>query len=281
MFILDRSRSATRFRNLIESLFGRTKELWALLRHQIPLGIIPVFEKVLRILRAIENAYYAPLRQDSEMDASDIDVFTTHRSDASNQVQELLKQPGFTAKYKTIKEDALLSRHVPGDLTLDSIRAWNGGPYALRLAQHYINQCGGKLKFAFARHHDQVVVRAKGFRSRFKRTATRTVYFIFSGMTNATLAYCTCKSGARTIGSCSHSVSALVYLAHLRANTAWNPDTDHPRAEKKLEGILDISDFSLQRSREKKAQKERESALAAELARADLPEGEGDKSDEE
>ena len=57
----NNSRLVTRFRNVVERVFGRLKSRWKIIDDVIPSGLWPKFHQLLRLLAAIENAFSPPL----------------------------------------------------------------------------------------------------------------------------------------------------------------------------------------------------------------------------
>jgi hypothetical protein len=199
----------------MESVYGRIKMIWRLLRNVIPSNLLPHLKSILRIIAAVLNAFFPPLRKPTEFDSTDLQVFQRGRTDLVNAVQVLVNSNTFKAKDK-IKIDqnnfSLVLNALPGDLSKKNIRIWNGGPYGLRLAPHYLDQINGDLKFSkFNIKNDSPIFQVKGFISRFKTGKKRLVYLQFFANTFSTRTFCLCKAGARTIGGCCHIIAALYY----------------------------------------------------------------------
>src|SRR4051794_16218859 len=100
----------------------------------------------------------------------------------------------------------------------------NVGPYGLKLAESYLENTK-KINYAKYIHEGKIVIRAKGLESRFQNKK-HTCYFLFqiNNEMDSVIAYCSCKNGARTIGSCCHAYAILMNIFFTR-----NPHVRHPR----------------------------------------------------
>lgn len=183
---------------------------------RLPSKLIPTFRSFYRILLAVDNAFSAPLFAPKLTDTSDLALFTQRGADASNVVQDLLNSK--KVSFLSLKSNEEVLDAAPSDLTPTSLREWNGGPYAIRLAPFYVEHVKGNLKFLKARVGDQTIYKVRGFRSRFSKTQARTVWVIFASVMRATRCYC----GTRTIGGCSHAVALLWYILQERGQVKMN-----------------------------------------------------------
>ena len=78
----------------------------------------------------------------------------------------------------------------------------------------------GNYLFEFFDYHDEVIegeflIRVK-IRSRFTFTTIHNTWIQYSKNPNKPIThwYCTCRAGARVLGTCSHTVSVLWYLGY-------------------------------------------------------------------
>ena len=148
---------------------------------------------------------------------------------------------------KTTFED--VKQKIP-TLTLEQLQKWSIGPYALTLAEPYLAHAK-ELKIWQLKGQD--IFKVKGMISRFatsdKKEAKK--YTIVVKIPNSSevekiLSYCTCKSGARTMGGCAHSCAILYYLS----NHNDIEDPDQPNTAKKrvsASGVIDLKDYKQQK----------------------------------
>jgi hypothetical protein len=204
------SRRVTRVRNMNERGFGRLTKCWGILRHRLPTGLMASFSDIYRLLLSIDNAFCAPLWKDAVYDENDLRRIRDRCSMTSNPICELLK-----SKARSFSKCGLglVLQWAPSDLNEENLRKWNCGPYALHLAPSYIeNISEAGLSFSCAVLGQQKFIKVTGFRSRFSKTKSRTVWALLNSCLMATMVYCTCKCGTRTVGSCSHGIALLYYL---------------------------------------------------------------------
>ena len=97
----------------------------------------------------------------------------------------------------------------------DIIR-WNIGSYALTLSEQYDNTMK-YLSICIHKKENITIMRLKGFKSRF----TSKMHIVYCKVSdcrtlNSLRCYCTCKSGARTLGGCSHAVATMIMMMKLQ-----------------------------------------------------------------
>lgn len=232
-----RSRLATRVRNLNERGFGRLTSVWGLLVRKLPVHLIPKFQSLLRLLLATDNAFFKRLWNDSELDDSDLKVFKERASMTQNPVYDLVNVPNNRPKFTLVDDISKVLQDMPSDLSLKTIRKFNCGPYALRLAPQYLAH-SKELKVYKSNHHGQILFKITGMISRFSKTKTRTVYLTPSTSTLGIIIYCSCKCGTRTVGSCSHGITCIYFFLMKRDSISL------PSPGKLFRNVHDISEFS-------------------------------------
>ncbi|CAF1108216.1 unnamed protein product [Rotaria sordida] len=140
------TRKITKLRNCIERGFARLKQ-WKIINATIDTNLISKLGSLLRILGAIDNKYFEPLKQFDEI----IDL-------------------------------------IP-KLTLNTIRNYGLGEYALKLAIPYLQHASSlSIKTHKSKQYSSVI-KIEDLNS-----------------------YCSCKSGARTVGTCAHVIAALYWF---------------------------------------------------------------------
>lgn len=224
--------------------FGRLTKRWGILCRRLPTSLIPKFASFYRIILAVDNAYAKPLWPVNEDDRSDLHLFASRSAEATNIVQDLVRSGDL--HFTQLEEDTFVGA-APSDLNLKSLRRWNGGPFAIKLAPQYIAHARSTLKYYHAKKNEQDIYKITGWRSRFSKTKGRTVWIIFGGSIDATRCYCNCKCGTRTVGSCAHGVASMWLVLCLRKLVE-----DSSTSASNFSNVLDITDFAVKRRREKK-----------------------------
>ena len=234
----------TRIRNLNERGFGRLTSTWGILRRVLDADLVRLFRPLYRLLLAVDNAYFAPLWNESEYDDSDLELFRRAASSAKNTVFDLVSSTLSSKKkpqWKRIGEAALIGR-CPGDLNMVNLRKFNGGPYAIRLAPRYLDFQEPSIVFMESRELTGIL-KVTGLKSRFsKNPKARTQYIQLGVYTKSTVIYCNCKCGTRTIGSCAHGIAVLYYLISL-----VRPQEIPSRSESNsFAEVIDLHDFAVE-----------------------------------
>lgn len=102
-------------------------------------------------------------------------------------------------------------------MTLQKLRSSDGvwDLMLVCLATDYLKHATKKTGLKFWRHPDLgSAIKITGMSSRYS-SVNRTILMRLDGRTEDVRALCSCKSGARTLGSCSHSVAVLYWLLDL------------------------------------------------------------------
>ena len=244
----NQSRLVTRFRNIVERAFGRLKARWKIIGDIISSGLWPKLHKLVRLLAAIENAYFPPIWTDSELDKSDAEMINLKISMETNELQAVHES---TEKKSWQKIDYnSLKGEVPA-LSLEDVRKWSVGPYALTLAKPYLKHC---TDLKYWKHKKlENVYRVKGMVSRFvtsdKKSAKKycvTVKIPKDGNIKQLITYCTCKSGARTLGGCAHSCTILYHLTAKDDNSQLEP-VNSSKKRVLASGAIDLKSFKTQK----------------------------------
>jgi hypothetical protein len=251
-----RSRLVTRIRNINERAFGRLTRCWGFLHRKLPSSLLHIFNDCYRLLLAVDNAFFPPLWQPKETDASDLRLLQSRANMACNPVQQII--PFLEHKWRKCDVGDMV-KALPGDLNLNTLRQWNAGPYAIRLAPYYLQHTDiNELKFSRAIFNSTPYFKITKFKSRFSKTKKRTVVFTFEDTIFSTYVYCTCACGTRTIGSCAHGVTALYYLMKLRDQRLQEQQEQEQQKKRFLENspfekhVIDISEWAATRRAKKK-----------------------------
>ena len=138
------TRCVTRLRQVIERLFGRLKH-WKLIYNVVDTAYIPMIRPIFLSLCCMDNMFFPPLFQDKpENDDGDIIRLLISLHQAENHVKETINQWGNNV-WKKLPVNQI-AQIFPVVDSLESIRIWNTGPYALKLAEEY------------EKHNDQSIV---------------------------------------------------------------------------------------------------------------------------
>ncbi|CAF1286217.1 unnamed protein product [Rotaria sordida] len=164
------TRKITKLRNCIERGFARLKQ-WKIINATIDTNLISKLGSLLRILGAIDNKYFEPLFMTTDIDQQNID-FIKHREVVPNALENF---------------DEIIDL-IP-KLTLNTIRNYGLGEYALKLAIPYLQHASSlSIKTHKSKQYSSVI-KIEDINS-----------------------YCSCKSGARSVGTCAHVIAALYWF---------------------------------------------------------------------
>eukprot|EP01084_Bolivina_argentea_P169433 293730_1 len=123
------------------------------------------------------------------------------------------REASVTQNWKQCAADML--ECVP-DFNEDDIRNHACGPYVCRLSTGYY-QHSDNIKFMVHSDHPDTI-RCDGIVSRHSRNdkgkKQYRVYHRFGMELSDTISYCTCKSGQRSVGMCSHMTVSLIILLY-------------------------------------------------------------------
>ena len=108
------------------------------------------------------------------------------------------------------------------DLTLEVIRVYVCGQYAMDLADPYLEfwpELGAEVKFHKIEPLGGLLIKASGLESLYSPANARTVYILFkSSPLEITDTLCSCHGGLRTIGGCAHAIAILIKLGQILGN---------------------------------------------------------------
>lgn len=171
---------------------------------------VPIVVNIIRSLAAIDNAYMSPLWTDKDSDFDDIDSLL-HRNTPNNDLMEL--KNGWTSS----SLQTLQSR-LPR-LTEDDLRTYSIGPYVLRLITPYLEHTNNLTYWIRKKKDEKNLFKVSGLTSRFSASdaCSPKNYTVIldippDGDVKKIRTYCTCKTGARTLGGCVHAATILSHL---------------------------------------------------------------------
>jgi hypothetical protein len=188
---------------VIEAAFGRLNNS-SFFRMLFLFNTLPNFMTFIRAANGLNQLIHGALAEDSLLVEHEGSVIVEEELTTLNKLQEISE---ITRGWKeTPVEDLAL----PQDLSLSSIREWALGPYSLRLATSYIHHkvCSEIFQaFRFLGNPSR-----QGIPSRFTSVHKQNIFLEFGQDMAEILSFCSCKSGARTVGGCAHAIAVLVYL---------------------------------------------------------------------
>jgi hypothetical protein len=259
------TRKITKLRNCIERGFGRLKQ-WKIINSVVDTNLVSRIGSLLRILGAIDNKYFPPLFIPTDTDEQDID-FIQHREVIPNVLENLPTNGWITRQLHEIIDLKLV-------LSVDAIRQYGLGDYALKLALPYLQHASDiSIKTHKSKHYSNII-KIEGITSRYSKKTSPKHHKVFlqfpddnerrdSALLNnydnedeflldiikSINSYCSCKSGARTVGACAHVIATLYWL-YANIN-----DIPIPHYSAKLidlqDNITNLQPFNEQRRKQK------------------------------
>jgi len=228
------SRLVTKTRWIIEARNGHLKSIFKFYDHRISTHHTTHLQDHLLICAGIINAYFPSI---------------TMQGANAELAQELIRRANLPNELKNrVEAEQLQQRrarwvpleniHIPDfpHLTLEYLRDLTVGTYQLHLAPSYIQDARQRER-PNEIHLDQENNLENLIRIRlFSRFRNATKYQLWIEYNNNTILgyYCTCKSGARTVGTCAHVASITWLLGYARhAENIQYPTT------KLLDHVLD------------------------------------------
>lgn len=223
----NENRLITKVRWVVESRNGHIKSLFKFFDQTIESAHILHLQNFYLIAAALINRFHPPIQM------ADADVNVARRmleqSRAPNLIQQRVENEGLIrrrAQWIALQGNQVRFPH----LTVDYLRNLTFGTYQISLAPSYVQdklQHEDDEEFQLNELMDDESLLHVRVYSRFRN---RAIYHIFIQFNPDAVEnvdrnhqiipilghYCTCKSGARTLGSCAHIASVLWYLGFAR-----------------------------------------------------------------
>ncbi|KAM0727894.1 hypothetical protein ACS0PU_005363 [Formica fusca] len=243
----NESRLVTKTRWIIEARNGHIKTIFKFIDHTIIVPHLHHLGEFYNIAGAIINAYH-PLIQMEGANA-ELAQELLNRSKEVNIVQarvEVERMCTRNAQWIHLQNGQL---HDFPRLSLESLRDLTVGTFQVNLAPSYIQdkmQRDGQEEFQLdSLLGEPELIRVRIF-SRFRRATKHQIFIAYNNdvtdddeldIRDVILGhYCTCRSGARTLGTCAHIASVLWYLGYAR----HQPDIRYPSSSL-LDTVLDAA----------------------------------------
>lgn len=242
----NESRLVTKTRWIVEARNGHIKSIFKFFAQVIRVPHLHNLGNFYRIAGAIINRYHAPI----EMQGANAELARQliRRAQEVNVVQALVEEEQLQAR-NAQRWLRLSSQHVQDfpELTLEYLRDLTVGVYQVNLAPGYIQdklqrEEQEELQLEVLRHVQMIpepgLIRVRVF-SRFRNATKHQLWIAYVPIEDMEHDaqdennpdpiqgyYCTCQSGARTLGSCAHVASVLWYLGYARhENNVRYPST--------------------------------------------------------
>lgn len=226
------SRLVTKMRWVVEARNGHIKSIFKFLDKTIQIQHVPNLRDFYKIAGAIINRYH-PLLIMEGADANKAYQLLA-RAQEPNVVQALVETENLHTRnaQRWVKLDANQLNDFPA-LEIDLLKDITTGIYQLKLAPSYIQdklQRDEDEEFQVEMLRDEDRLPTPGFMrvrvySRFRNSTKYQLWVSYQSINDDEADedfnpingyYCTCKSGARTLGTCAHIASVLWFFGYAR-----------------------------------------------------------------
>ncbi|CAF2854087.1 unnamed protein product [Rotaria sp. Silwood2] len=207
-------RCIIRIPNAIERGFGRLKQ-WKFIDSVANTEYIPIIYTIMKILCAVDNAFFCNLVEDSDEAYANAKVIISNL-ELENKVMLLEADTIGWRKSNTSDISTIIPLYDYNDIKKFS------SEYSIRVAHAYLGHI--QQQWTMYIHYDySSTIKIKNIVSRYKTTDNpkkHTVWIRFGqNKLDDTASSCTSKSGLRTAGgSCSHVTATLIALQYWKNN---------------------------------------------------------------
>jgi len=209
----NNSRLITKIRWVIEALNGLIKQ-WKYFSNVVPNKNIPFIEKDFKIVCSLINRFYSDrVKSDVEKEslmANNMLSKLNQKNTLKDEVESIK-----TTKRQNVHENPRLISFP--SLSEEYLLDLSFGTYQMQQAYSYVmDHLNENGKYIFEMFKDKPNILKVKIKSRH---SNQTVYKSYIDYSNSDLRpikrwYCTCKSGARTLGLCAHVMSVLWYMGY-------------------------------------------------------------------
>lgn len=240
------SRIVTKSRWVVEARNGQMKSIFKFFHDKIIYAHVSNIRDFLLICAGIINKYHPMIQmQDATIDLA---RSMLEKRNEVNIVQARVEFEGLGTRRGQWTPLEEVDLPLFPRLTLDQLRQFTIGSFQIRLAPSYIQdnaQAEREAQFQVDLLHEPGFIRVRMY-SRF-RNATRHqlwISYIENGEREALEDhplqghYCTCQSGARTIGACCHVTSVIWYLSYAR----YENNISYP-SERLLDRVMNVANI--------------------------------------
>jgi hypothetical protein len=215
----NKSRQVTHVRCIVEQVNGRIKQFHRFFDHVIPAKYFPKLNRLFQLCCSMLNAFSPPLFVETDFHVAIAEriVANLHKE---NDLQKRVEELGLCRKTKPwirADEDCLLE--FPA-LSYDEIKLITLGTFQLDNGDGYNRQHLDVNGYKYLLHKELPGLIQVQLHSRFRRKIIHHTFVQFTehgtGPDSIEGYYCTCQSGARTLGCCSHvaAVSNKIFGSH-------------------------------------------------------------------
>ena len=212
----------TKTRFIVEQRNGHLKTIFKFLDNVMQITHLPNLGDLTRIAGALINCFRTTIHMEDATPELARNMLEQAR--APNVLQARVERDNLAnrqaARWVTIESDMVEGFPI---LSLQDIKNITMGTYQIRLAASYIqdklNRDGIEVfEIEMLRDENQLpepgLIRVRAY-SRF-RNATKYQLWVTYDDVQVTGRYCTCKSGARTLGTCAHITSVIWFFGFAR-----------------------------------------------------------------
>ncbi|XP_024884657.1 uncharacterized protein LOC112462835 [Temnothorax curvispinosus] len=222
------SRIVTKSRWIVESRNGHFRSVFKFFANTLCLQHAKNLDEFYRIAGAILNRYHPMIHMEGATAQAAQEIL--ERSRIPNAVQARVEVDNLTRRNAQWRR--LNHRDIPEFplLDLEYLRHLTLGVYQINLAPSYIQDKvlrDNDEEFQLDKHLNEAGFLRIRVYSRFRNAGRHQIFILFrvaddEGIENADDAdpitgyYCTCQSGARTLGACAHVTSVIWFLGYAR-----------------------------------------------------------------
>ncbi|CAH2088907.1 unnamed protein product [Euphydryas editha] len=239
----NKSRMITMCRWVVEVVNGRFKRDFKLFRQDYFNKALPNMQNDFRIAAAITNAFHDPITDNSN--AHEIVERINNRMNIENLLAEYVIGQNLNSRRVRFQS---MSAELPDlqdfpRLTARDLIIFSLGTYQIKLARSYYAEHARNGTYTIELYRDtedlpnilnNYNIAGNNFwllrgriQSRHRRSRTYYTYILIDlnkrGLEALEHYYCSCKSGRRTLGSCSHIISIVWFLGWARYETISHP----------------------------------------------------------
>lgn len=249
----NKARFVTKVRWVIEQVFGRLKQKFKMFAIPAHNATLHHDYDTLLIAFSLLNLFHKPILSDKEHE--NVAILMKVRMNVPNLLKNLvahynlskLKIPYIDFNYTTLDNDENNSRLDFPKLTMDDLYYISLGPYQINnavsyYAQHQKESIFLVQKFEHKPKHRIPALDYSSFgisitnpllikaymKSRFRSTKSHHIFVLVdkskTGRETISEYFCTCETGSRTVGCCSHIMTVIWYLGYAQYNEIHIPN---------------------------------------------------------